>query len=1733
MNVKRLVLPVQGIDSELHSYIVRFDGDTYRVKQYPFQYQQRKPDSIKCVNKTPLSNVPTLIQDKKAVIEDIYEEDVPYYFIVSELKRTEIGCLDAILKDEYGFSHHYLNAGKNTVRLIGQPVEMVIRRIRDDGSLEFYKGNVLDDVIELTCSSMSDVDNQNFQKLCEYNLGAKKYLVDDPSFNGLWKSIIYKYPDKAHFVYELIQNADDAKATKIAFFLYRDGLVFKHNGTVQFTVTDPADHSVMGHINSITAIGRSTKAFDDISNTIGKFGVGFKAVFSYTNRPEIYDDHFHFAIEDYMVPVRLDYDHSMRKAGETLFYFPFKNADIAYDDIQTKLKSLENPNLFLNNIEEIDWLSESGAKGHYYKKVNKQYTVRGTKCQQLSIANNDVVKKLWLFTWNISIPGNDKHDISVGYYLGPEGSIDTDVRNKVYCFFPTSEKIDLCCILHAPFLLTDNRQNVTDCEENRIMIEKLAELASAALPILRDEGVKDEFQLINENLFDIVPLRKQYVYGELFDINIFFDAFINVIKKENLLLSRHNVYLGINNAVIPGRKEIVDLIDKRQLNYLMHSETGERDFVAVLSVSDDAVKKYLAEEIGIYSFGYPNLARTVTVDFMQSQTIDWISKFYYSIFDNAKQLLKSNKQIGNNGWEPKVEPIFRKSPIFKNQNGEWIPPYKGEKLDTINIYKPSGVITANVNVVCPELFNLKNCKTLLDYLDIDEPNKYDQVKESLLKYEGESIEIDDSLILNDFETFLTFYRQSSIEEKSVFIEKIKDYHFVVGRRYDVDGILYKAADVYVPTPLLKQYLNGDEKNGELILFDEAYYKDIIEKYGISIVNELLISLGAKSFPNIIKYEIQSGLLLSEEQKTIVKKCSYSTRGYSFYDYRIPGLEFAINSCNINAEISKLIWSRLIVRSVDSIKFTVTGFYYSPFNEYGDSNLLLLLRSSKWLFPKSGGPFLPSEITINQMMDAGYEYKSEWFSYFGIIPDKSDILALGATQEQQDIQDKGRLVSGYSIEQIAEMTSMYEQKKAREKQAAQDKAHNDMDERQSSEPGRKKMEDNSLSDLFSGEALQPDAQNQQIPKHSRDTSNNDIDDFAKKLDEEKETKLKLEELRQSIPDMEKYSMQWFSSLMRLELKATGEDEYQSSSSISISFAEVRKDPDFDRIYILKYPSRLIPAKLEEIGGLAVTFTFRDKESFTKSFEVACVRNFSLLVKANLDDATTLSKIDWKECSRAEISINNISDLEKRLCFAFEQLGLPPEYNLKENLCHDISFVFGPPGTGKTTYLAKEITNILNVEEARILVLTPTNKACDVLTLKLLSQSEENYLRVGRFVATAEAEIEESGVLKSRDSDFYMKRPCCLVSTIARLPYDGFQGVDGNGCLRNIDWDYVIIDEASMIPIAHITYAIYKFKSSKIIIAGDPLQIAPIAQEREWKDENIYTMINLLTFNNPQTEPVQFDITYLDTQYRSLPEIGTLFSNYAYAGLLHNYRGVESRKKLDIDGFNFGTINFMPFRVDRYDSLYGAKKLNNSNIHVYSALLVVEFAKYVSENYSSKHSDETLSIGIICPYAPQAHLINNLLLQQKGIPESIRITVGTIHGFQGDECDVIISVFNPPTGLKGAADSVLINNRNIVNVAISRARDYLFVFMPSSETDGFDKLYELNYLGNIAKRNCKDVKVYNSDQIETIIFKQRLYLERHSFVTSHQLANIYTEAQAKYEIRVDNNAIDVQIDGNIKN
>src|ERR1035438_4730168 len=120
------------------------------------------------------------------------------------------------------------------------------------------------------------------------------------------------YSERTHFIFELIQNAEDAGASELAFELFSDRLELRHDGR-PFTEAD---------VRGVCGVGQSGKSAD--LTKIGKFGIGFKSVYAYTKTPQIYSGGEHFRISSFVRPVAV----AARAATGTLFVFPFDHDSV-------------------------------------------------------------------------------------------------------------------------------------------------------------------------------------------------------------------------------------------------------------------------------------------------------------------------------------------------------------------------------------------------------------------------------------------------------------------------------------------------------------------------------------------------------------------------------------------------------------------------------------------------------------------------------------------------------------------------------------------------------------------------------------------------------------------------------------------------------------------------------------------------------------------------------------------------------------------------------------------------------------------------------------------------------------------------------------------------------------------------------------------------------------------------------------------------------------------------------------------------------------------------------------------------------------------------------------------------------------------------------------------------------------------------------------------------------------
>lgn len=607
----------------------------------------------------------------------------------------------------------------------------------------------------------------------------------------------------------------------------------------------------------------------------------------------------------------------------------------------------------------------------------------------------------------------------------------------------------------------------------------------------------------------------------------------------------------------------------------------------------------------------------------------------------------------------------------------------------------------------------------------------------------------------------------------------------------------------------------------------------------------------------------------------------------------------------------------------------------------------------------------------------------------------------------------------------------------------------------------------------------------------------------------------------------YSYAWFSKFIEIEMQESDQNRSNRKSPLKLSFRQIRFVTGINTVIELLDGNRPIPTQIEDLGNLTLKI-ITNEGSYSLSVEVVSVKDRT--IKAKVAQVYLLKDIPFDRFNRAELEIQDPIFLLEKLKEEFSLFSFPEDFDMKQNLPKSIKFIFGPPGTGKTTHLTRELLlKDIKTTRSKTLALTPTKKAADVLIHKVMEHGKaEDYVgKVYRFGSTGDPRVEQSGLVIDKNSDLGIPKSLALITTIARLPYDYLNPL---GYLKDIPWDVVIFDEASMIGLPWIIYSVYQLAKvnpkTVFYVAGDPFQIQPVNTSPHLEAGNIYEMVKLDKFFKPQTEPHPFEVLRLITQYRSVPSIGKLFSQFCYSGLLHHHRNESDRFTLPPNELLTHPISFVDFPVRQDHSLYAAQHLNDrSPFHGYSALLAVEIAAFISK--LAKSSPTVVRMGIVSPYHAQGHLIERIANKLEITHSKFSLNCGTIHSFQGDECEIILAVFNPPSYISDN-ENMFLNKSHILNVAISRARDYLIILEPDGNTRNALNLSKIRSLRGIANRfSPENIRSFLSNEVESIILGDPNFIEQHTFSTSHQNINVYGKTDYRYEIRCETTAIDIQI------
>jgi len=259
-----------------------------------------------------------------------------------------------------------------------------------------------------------------------------------------------------------------------------------------------------------------------------------------------------------------------------------------------------------------------------------------------------------------------------------------------------------------------------------------------------------------------------------------------------------------------------------------------------------------------------------------------------------------------------------------------------------------------------------------------------------------------------------------------------------------------------------------------------------------------------------------------------------------------------------------------------------------------------------------------------------------------------------------------------------------------------------------------------------------------------------------------------------------------------------------------------------------------------------------------------------------------------------------------------------------------------------------------------------------------------------------------------------------------------------------FDLVVIDEASQCSIAAILPLLFRAKAA--VIVGDPMQLRHIATLRPDQDAAISRALGLdpawladrrLTYQRHSGfdawEAQGGQSMLLDEHYRCHPHIAAIADTLFYAP-----RGkrltilTDTREQLSVARSKKPRAAWDDVPDGKAQQGPGRRSWLNQS----EATLAAERTRWLLQALPA-----TATIGIVTPFKAQADLIGRELRDLGAAADRVRI--GTVHTFQGGQCDAIIFSLVATESISGGGLRFFDRDENLWNVAITRAKAHLLI------------------------------------------------------------------------------------------
>ena len=631
------------------------------------------------------------------------------------------------------------------------------------------------------------------------------------------------YSESQRFIFELIQNADDAasgKANEMLFDFHTDCLIVSHNGR-------PFDEE---DIKAITHAGKGTKESDQ--SKTGYKGIGFKSVFGKSNKVSIYSGGFNFRFDRkfikqsfngakmpwQIIPVWTN-ENELSESAKSIVSNGYNVSTVIElkntNGLQNDLNELLNNGKILLFLRRITKISVSINGEHNYI-IEKSIINKEKYFDEVSLLKNNNETTQWIVTTFEEIPIDNETQVELGKDEKTpdklkkakitEISFAARIENKrikalkgeeslIFTYLPTKIiDFEFPFLVNGNFLTTTNRQEIhTDRIWNISLFRLIAEKSFMWLELLAK--TKYKYQILT--LIPCLQNSSQNNLKKKFD-----ESFKNASKNTRFILTKNGTLKKITEIIIDktGFSEL-DFIEPailvKYINEVKEANFSNESFVNRKLNQIDRLK-----ELGAKSFETNNIEEFLFSDIFQTthkleDNFSLIEFFYqksdYGENREENERLKDSPFIyakGKNLRSPKS--LCFPSLDFKTKSGDkvtvihnriysQIEKNKGMKnwLEKLEIKEPSDIAYLEKEVLpnLNKLINKTNYKKITRYIyNLHNDKKLKNIHYSRL---GElKILCKDKQFYNAVDCFL-----SNFYSPKLLLEKLYDNNHYVSERY--------------------------------------------------------------------------------------------------------------------------------------------------------------------------------------------------------------------------------------------------------------------------------------------------------------------------------------------------------------------------------------------------------------------------------------------------------------------------------------------------------------------------------------------------------------------------------------------------------------------------------------------------------------------------------------------------------------------------------------------------------------------------------------------------------------------------------------------------------------------------------------------------------------------------------------------------------------------------------------